>query len=448
MSVDLAHHGELPVGRAEQRTALDDSGELLFPQAHVRDLGVRSAPAVAAVVGDQPVAQRGVGGFLDSGIERRAYRETTFIEPLLAICRHQVAAHFLGEEIGRRRFGGAALAELQPLGPRLLRFGCCDVAVLLHAVQHIVATGVGFLLVAHEVVAVRRLGQRRKIGDLRQRELVERPVKIVERRLGHTVVARAKVNLVQVEFEDALFGIGLLDAEGQDRLADLARQSRLVGKQEVLGDLLGDARGAFRAFARIGDVGNHGTDDADEIDAGVGEEALILGRDEGLGHQLGHGGNRYEHALLASVLGKQSAIRRIQARHRQRLVVGQLLVVGQSVAEMPEQARHGAGSHDEDGGGEGQQDFEEVEHGHLLRGAFRGSNGENSRDLCLSCGGASGKMGIDRGSEGARQRKLVLANRQQLLVLGIGQIAELDQGRGDIRCRQHGKPRLSMGPRQ
>ena len=61
-----------------------------------------------------------------------------------------------------------------------------------------------------------------------------------------------------------------------------------------------------------------------------------------------------------------------------------------------------------------QQDFEEVEHGHLLRGAFRGSNGENGRDLCLSCGGASCKMGIDRGTEGARQRKLVLANRQQL----------------------------------
>ena len=32
----------------------------------------------------------------------------------------------------------------------------------------------------------------------------------------------------------------------------------LVVEQEVLGDLLGDARGAFRPLAGVGDVGDHG----------------------------------------------------------------------------------------------------------------------------------------------------------------------------------------------
>ena len=83
--------------------------------AHVGDLGVGTAPAVAAVVGDQAVAQRLVGDRLDGGIERGADGEAALVEALLAVGRQQVAAHFLGEEVGlsrpRWRRGGAAAAS-------------------------------------------------------------------------------------------------------------------------------------------------------------------------------------------------------------------------------------------------------------------------------------------------------------------------------------------------
>jgi hypothetical protein len=250
---------------------------------------------------------------------------------------------------------------------------------------------------------------------------------------GDTVVARAEIDLVEIELEDALLGVGLLDAEGEDGLADLARQGRLVGEQEVLGDLLGQPRRALWPLAGIGDVGNHGTYHADEIDAGMGEEALVLGRDEGFQHALGHGGDRHEHPLLAGIFGEQPAIGGIEARGDRRLVVGELLVIGQTVAEVPEQACHRASANDQGGRCKGQQDFEEVQHFHFLYAANpRGSNGEPERKLRLSCGNSGTEVRIDRSSQRPCQCNLVLAHRQELLVLGVRQIAEFDQGGRDV----------------
>ncbi len=78
---------------------------------------------MAAVVGDQPIAQRVVGDVLDGRIERRADGQAAFVEALLAIGGHQVAAHFLGEEVGLRHFGGTAAAVLELFGLGGLRLG-------------------------------------------------------------------------------------------------------------------------------------------------------------------------------------------------------------------------------------------------------------------------------------------------------------------------------------
>ena len=80
-------------------------------------------------------------------------------------------------------------------------------------------------------------------------------------------------------------------------------------------------------------------------------------------HALGHGRDRHEHPLLAGILGEQPAVGGIEARNGRRLVVGQLLVVRQPMAEMPEQARHGARAYDQARRGEGHHDFEKLEHG-------------------------------------------------------------------------------------
>ena len=161
-------------------------------------------------------------------------------------------------------------------------------------------------------VAIRRLREGREIGDLRQRQFVERPVEVIEGGLSHAVIARAEIDLVQIELEDALLGVGFLDSESEDGLPDLARERRLVGEQEVFGDLLGEARRTLGPLARIGDVGHRCANDADEVDAGMGEETLVLGRDEGFEHAPGHGGHRHEDALLARILGQELAIRGVE----------------------------------------------------------------------------------------------------------------------------------------
>ena len=104
--------------------------------------------------------------------------------------------------------------------------------------------------VAEGMVVVRPLGQRREIGRLRERQLVHRLVEIVERGGGDAVGAEAEEDLVEVELEDLVLGVGLLDAEREDRFLDLAVERLLVGEQEVLGDLLGDGRGAAADAAR------------------------------------------------------------------------------------------------------------------------------------------------------------------------------------------------------
>src|SRR5215471_20132156 len=68
--------------------------------------------------------------------------------------------------------------------------------------------------------------------------------------------------------------------------------------------------------------------------------------------------------------------------------------------------------------------------------------------LCLSYGRNRGEMCVDGSPQGACERHLVLPDGQQLRILGIAEVAQLDQGGGDIRRREHGKSRLAMAARQ
>ena len=70
----------------------------------------------------------------------------------------------------------------------------------------------------------------------------------------------------------------------------------------------------------------------------------------------------------------QLAVRGIEPGQRRRLIIGELLVVGQPVTEMPEEACDGAGTDDEGGSGKSQTDLDEIEHGHFLRGARKAFN--------------------------------------------------------------------------
>src|SRR5476649_1893147 len=73
------------------------------------------------------------------------------------------------------------------------------------------------------------------------------------------------------------------------------------------------------------------------------------------------------------------------------------------------------------------------------------NKGKNSRLLCRA---PRSKMRIDRGPQRPGERHLVLRHGEQLLVLGVGEVAQLDQGGRDIRRGQDREARLAVAARQ
>src|SRR5205085_9180763 len=84
---------------------------------------------------------------------------------------------------------------------------------------------------ARRAVAVRRLRQAGKESGLAEGQFVEGFVEIGECRSGNTVGARAEIDLVQVQFEDALLRQRRLDAGCQENLLDLAFDRNLARQQ-------------------------------------------------------------------------------------------------------------------------------------------------------------------------------------------------------------------------
>jgi hypothetical protein len=209
------------------------------------------------------------------------------------------------------------------------------VAVFAHAVDHPVAAVERRLMIAHDVVVVRRLGQCAEIGRLADGQLVQRFVEVVEGRGRDAVIAGTEIDLVEIELEDAVLGERLFDAQREDHLADLALVGDFVGQQEVLGDLLRDGGRADRsAVAVILDVDPHCVEHARQVDAGMGVEGLVLGREERVDDALRHRGDRHEHAVLCGVFGEQAAIAGIDARDHRRIIAGELVVIRQVLREV------------------------------------------------------------------------------------------------------------------
>ncbi len=317
------------------------------------------------VVAHEAVDQRLAGPGLHLRVEGRAHREAALVELLLAVALGDLAADLLGEVVGVGgvREGDARVdAERHLLGGLRLLPG--DVAVLRHQADDLVAAVEGRLGLAVGVVVVRPLRQGGEVGRLVDGQLVDRLAEIVERRgrdavqvaAGHD---RAEEDLVEVELEDLVLRVGRLDPERQQRLLDLAVVGLLGGEQEVLGDLLGDGRGAL-PLARLG-VGQEGAHDPLGVDAAVLVEVLVLGRQEGRDDDLRHRLDRQVQPALAGVLGQQRAVRRVDAGHHRRLVIGERGVVGQVLAVLPvEVTAHRRADHEQHRGG-AEQDPKETE---------------------------------------------------------------------------------------
>ena len=214
------------------------------------------------------------------------------------------------------------------------------------------------------IVVARRLGQRGEIRGLGQRELVQRLVPIGLGRGGNAVGPAAEIDLIQIELEDLLLGEGPLDADGEDRLLELALDVLIPRQQEVLGHLLGDGRSADHvrsAGLQRAQIGDDGAEDALNVEAAVLIEVLVLGRDEGVDDALGNGGDRHVDAPLARVLGDQPAVIGVDARHHRRLVLGEHLVVRQFLGDFPQHEGGRAGHGDEQNHAGGEHEAEKAQ---------------------------------------------------------------------------------------
>jgi hypothetical protein len=237
-----------------------------------------------AVELDQAVLQRLARQNLQVRIERGAHRQAALVERILAVTADDLLAHFLGEVLRREDIVTGA-AEIDAERLRLGDGGLVrrDVAVLDHAVDDPVAARDRGFRVVEGLVVVGRLGQRGEVGRFLQVQFVDRLAEVGQRRTGDAVGTGAEEDLVEVEFEDAVLGIGLLDTERQNRFADLAVDGPVVGQQEVLGDLLGDRRCADQTAPGLVvlNIGDDGAGQREKVDATVIIEILVLGRQEG-----------------------------------------------------------------------------------------------------------------------------------------------------------------------
>ena len=116
-------------------------------------------PAMAVIIGDQPVAQRLVGSRLQALVEAGAHRQPCAVQHLVAVAGEQLASDLLGEIGCTRLLGLLPVAPLDRLALGLGRFRLGHHPILDHAVDDPIATGLCSLRAARRIVAVGRFRQ-------------------------------------------------------------------------------------------------------------------------------------------------------------------------------------------------------------------------------------------------------------------------------------------------
>ncbi len=287
---------------------------------------------MAAIIGHQTGAQRQFGLGLESRIKAGAHGQPALRGLIGAKTIDQLAANILGEVVRPGNgLGAAEFGDLhrQPLG--LLGGLGGHGVVVHHAVEHPVATvarGVGEF---ERVVVVGGFWQGRQECRVGEGQLIERLVEIAFGGRGHAVGGIPEVDLVEIEFENALLAEGRLDAGGENGFLDLAAEGKFIADQHVLGDLLGDGGGADRPppLPHLLQIGDRGAQDRHRIDTAMHPEILVLGRHEGLLDHVGDGAEGHEDAPFGGQFGDQFGVTGINPAHHLGLVVTQAVEVGQ-----------------------------------------------------------------------------------------------------------------------
>ncbi len=140
-----------------------------------------------------------------------------------------------------------------------------------------------------------------------------------------------QVDLVHVQLEDLVLRERPLDLQRQQRLGELARIRLLAAQEEVARHLLRDRR---RAFAPVmHQVREERARDALDADAAVGAEIGVLCGDQRVLQHIRELAHRHEAAPLGAELRQLDAFAGDDLQRLARLVVGDLVELGQLLGD-------------------------------------------------------------------------------------------------------------------
>ena len=261
----------------------------------VTGLGVDNAHADLQVVCGRVLVDvldgSGLGGLLDRGVDGGGHGEATLEQDVGGELLLQQRLHVV-DEVGMRVHGDAGVGGLGDVECERLGYG--GVVLILgdgpdaqHVAENLVAAVDGHIGVDGGVVVRGRVGQADEQRGLGERELAGI---LGEVRLGgglDAVSAMSVVDGIEVHHEDLILGEDLLHLHGDESLAHLALDGLvklLFGQDSVAHELLGDGRGAFGS---AGELCQDGASDADDVDAVMLVETLVLDVDGALEDPLG-----------------------------------------------------------------------------------------------------------------------------------------------------------------
>ena len=139
---------------------------------------------------------------------------------------------------------------------------------------------------------------------------------------GESVRALAEIDLVDIELEYLVLGEAVLDLEREQHLVKFARKGFFLGQKKIARNLHGDGAGTLARPAGH-EIRQRGANDTDIIDPAVLVKPLVLGREYGLAHLLGHGCDLDHRAPLLPELPDQQSLAAIYAERNLGLIVGQ-----------------------------------------------------------------------------------------------------------------------------
>ena len=341
----VEHHREPPRLHVAERR---NRRQLRSPVGRNVDVIHGAAKAMRLVEAHQAIRQRLARERLNFWIERGADGQTAFVKLFLAVTIEQFAPNLLGEIAGHV----SVWREHARVDAKRLRLGLGSIrgrneSVGDQSVDHVISPLDGAITVQERVIVVRPFRQGGEIGRLGDGQLVDRFVEIIERGGADAVISEAQINLVEIEFENALLRIGRFDAKRNQRLANFAFDRAFVSDKEVFRHLLGDRRCALHMPAALGDH-HQGAADALGVDAVMCIEILIFRRDESLLKHRRNRRTRQEQPSLVRIFGEDGAVAGVDAGCDRRLVVAQLRRIGQVLVVIKHHARDDDRADEED----------------------------------------------------------------------------------------------------